>query len=55
MTISFSIISLSKQKEKKMNLLQTLKHYGIKSVWHFTDRGFKMLQTILEKIDKTSK
>ncbi len=37
MTISSTILLLSHTKGREMNLQETLKHYGIKSFWHFTD------------------
>ena len=37
MSISSNIIPLSHNKGNKINIQETLKHYGITSVWHFTD------------------
>ena len=37
MSISSNIILLSPNKGTEMNLQETLKHYGITSIWHFTD------------------
>jgi len=37
MSISSNIIPLSHNKGNKMNIQETLKHYGITSIWHFTD------------------